>query len=215
MNIKKMCVLFLCVSSIYAENSIPKLIIHVNVNKTIMAEDPAAEKSISDEIIGTLAEDYESRWDSSIDEPITYKQYVHTHLVPGAYDDQALNRLRNEQVTRFIEFLAETNHPWHKKIQKRYARLMKQLKKTGRIYPSFFHALRHLDSHNIPYSIVLRTHGNGLDHAMEEFDHRFAPHFFSWKGAFNEGILTMTSLKSGETVVLQTTKENLWILTNA
>jgi len=208
MAINKFFGLLLCVSWVYAGASVPKIILHVDVNKTIMAEDPAGGKSVSDVLIGALAETYEDRWDSTITHPMSYKEYVDTHLFPGAKGDQELKKLRNAQVARFIEYLAETNHPLHSEIQGRYARLLAKLNNhESIIFPSFFAAIRYLDAHAIPYSIVLRTFGKDLDRVMDEFDCCLAPRFFSWKGEFNESILTMTSLDSGEIVILRTTAE--------
>lgn len=208
MIINKFLVLLLCSSYVYAGVLVPKIILHVDVNKTIMAEDPAGGKSVSDVLIGALAESYEDLWDSSVEEPITYKEYVDTHLFPGAKDDRELKKLRNAQVSRFIEYLAETNHPLQSEVQERYASLVKKLKDhESIIFHSFLQAIRYLDAHRISYSIVLRTFGKDLDRVMEEFDRCLAPGFFTWKGEFNGGILTMTSLESGERVVLRTTAE--------
>lgn len=208
MIINRVFMILLCVFSFYAEGSMPKLIIHVDVNKTIIAEDLAGGKSVSDVLIGALAETYKDKWDAAVEQPISYKEYVDIHLFPGAKEDQELKKLRKVHVAQFIEYLAKTSHPLYNEIQERYTNLHARLNNhKSIIFQSFFEAIRYLDSHAIPYSIVLRTFGKDLDHVIEEFDSHWTPGFFTWKGEFNEGILIMTSLTSGETVILKTVAE--------
>jgi len=214
MNIYKKSYLLLmlsCVSVLVnAKNkaTTPMLIVHFDINKTIMAEDPAGGKSLSDVLIGALAETYKDRWDSGVSDPITYKEYVELHLFPGQKGDGQLKKLRKEQIVQFIEYLSANNHPLHQEVQQKFKTLHDKLNGSSSIvFTSFYRGLEYLKNHEVMHAIVLRTFGEDLDRIIDEIHTWVSPDFFSWRGEFKDGILTLVSLRSNEIVRLETTAE--------
>ena len=186
----------------------PLLIIHFDINKTIMAEDLAGGKSLSDVLIGALAETYKDRWDSNVSDPISYKEYVETHVYPGPKGDAQLKKLRKERIVQFIDYLSAENHPLHPIVQERFTLLYNKLNNgPSIIFTSFYRGLEYLRNHDLAHSIVLRTFGEDLNRIIDEIHTMVSSDFFSWRGEFKNGVLELISLRSNEIVRLETTAE--------
>lgn len=56
----------------------PHLILHFDINKTLIASDRAGNKSIEQVINELLACEYKFKWDESVKEAISYDEYVHS-----------------------------------------------------------------------------------------------------------------------------------------
>ena len=70
-------------SAMEQELSYPKkLIIHMDVNKTIIAQDPAGGKTPYEILIHSFADSYKCCWDKRVLKDISYSDYVKKYLVP-------------------------------------------------------------------------------------------------------------------------------------
>lgn len=186
----------------------PKVILHKDINKTIIAEDPAGDKTIDDVLIHSLAEQYFDRWDEAIINPISYTEYIKQYVLPGKKGDQNLKKLRNQRISGFIEFLRSTQHSYYYEVNERYLKLRtKILSSKSVIFKSFYREIEFLEDNNIPYSIVLRTFGKDLDRIIDEIHRHIRSDFFSWRGIFKNGVLELSSLLTNEHITLSTVQE--------
>jgi hypothetical protein len=193
----------------------PKVILHKDINKTIIAEDPAGDKTIDDVLIHSLAEQYFDRWDISIAKPISYTEYIKQHVLPGNKGDAQLKKMRNQKISGFIDYLRSTSHHYYYEVNERYQKLRnKILTSKSVIFNSFYREIEFMEQHAIPYSIVLRTFGKDLDRIIEEIHKHISPTFFSWRGVFKNGVLELSSLQSNETITLHSTEQIYEFLKN-
>jgi hypothetical protein len=77
----------------------PTVILHFDVNRTILADDPAGGKTLHDVLVHSLADFYKDRWIPSLEKPLSYSEYIKQHVLPGPTTDKELKKLRNTVVT--------------------------------------------------------------------------------------------------------------------
>jgi len=185
----------------------PTLIVHCDINKTIIAEDLAGGKSLDDVLIDALAEQCIAQWDSSLP-AMSYTLYVKEYLFPGGKHDATLKKLRRQTVRQFITWLQETNHPLHAVVEGKFRLLRDKLVTSPSIiFPSFYAGIAYLKTNNIPHAIVLRTFGRDLDRIIDEIHTHVAPDFFSWRGTFKNNTLELLSCDEKREVTLYTPAE--------
>lgn len=206
-----------------------KIIVHLDINKTMIAEDPAGKKTAEGILNAELAEKTESVWGDELTEPMSYNRYVEDFLFPGKKGDRDLKNKRYEKTSSFVHYLKEVNHPCFNEVSKKYEALHKILQshpkrfvlegengwtvQKGIIFLSCYELITQLRKQNKQHAIVLRTFGHDLDRVMKELNDEF-PDFFGWRGSFQDGLLTMKSLHSKETHVLKDAEELYQFLKN-
>jgi len=186
------------------KNNIPLHILHFDVNKTMIAEDLAGGKTITDVVLHALAEEYRYAWNGT--DIMSYATYIKNHVLPGEKGDSNLKKLRNQALSQFIEYLEKNQHPLHTVVSTRFQTLHdKLLNNKSVIFPSFYSSIDYMEKHAIPYMIALRTFGEDLDTMIKEIHTHIRPNFFSWQGIFeSNGTLKLISLTSDETIFLDT-----------
>ncbi len=216
-----MFTLFLFVIGLFCEikaadnASHPKVILHKDVNKTIIAEDLAGNKTIDDVLIHELAEEYYDCWDERVLSAISYSDYIKLYVVPGKKSDANVKKKRNEKLSAFLEFLRSTDHALYFSVQERYQKLRNKIASNKSIiFNSFYREIEFLENNKIPYSIVLRTFGKDLDRIIEEIHRYVKPNFFSWRGVFEDGTLELRSMQSNDIVRLYTIEQIYEFLKN-
>jgi hypothetical protein len=163
--------LFFC--TLLASNlpSLERLILHFDVNKTLIASDKAGTKTIDNVINELLAEKYQNFWEKDQKKPLTYYDYVYTIVVPGDPKDPELKKIRNGYLHNFVHFLEKSNHPLKNTVQQKYQELSLTLeKKSNPIFSSFFSLIKYLDEQKIPYSIILRSFGKEIKVVAKEIE---------------------------------------------
>lgn len=148
--------------------SYPELILHFDINKTLIASDSVKGESIEYGLLSTVAEKSIGVWAEG-QPPQSYKDYVYNVLLPGDKNDQALKALRHEKILGFLNLLKETNHPAHNKAFDLYNRLLNKSVVSGNgVFPSFYKLIEKLKKANIHFVVLLRTYGKNLDDVAEE-----------------------------------------------
>ncbi len=189
--------------SLYAE----KLILHVDVNKTIIAEDAGNSKTLDDVLIECLAKTCEGCWDSSLTNNMTYVQYVKDYLFPGDKSNREIRRQRNTAIHAFFDVLKKIDDPRYCAILERFEKLKQRVRsQKGTIFSSFFRLIEYLESNGIEYSIILRSFGTDLSSIAQELAQNINL-TFEWEGYFKEEKLFLKSYKTGEQITLDTTQE--------
>lgn len=168
--------------------AVEKLILHFDINRTILSNDVATGKTTDDILLQALTEKYQDRWDESLCEPIPYSEYIKLRF-PGsgaqAKTDRAL------QSSAFIEYLRENNHPYLRAVETEFHTLRNKIKKNGDIFSSFYKLIDYLDKEKIDYSIILRTFGIDVDKVVRMVNHKMSTQFFSSKGKYHKGSLRL------------------------
>ena len=206
--LRSIVVAIITITTILSTTAQQHYILHVDLNKTILADDPAGGKSTDDVLNQLLAEEYCDCWDTSIKNPISYSDYVTKHLFPGEKSDKKLKNLRNQKLFNFTQYLHSINHPAAPMLQKRFELLSTKIKQSGNsVFSSFYKLIQFLKENNYKYSIILRTFGDDIDRVLTELENKLEPSFFAWHGQFNNGTLEVLSLTSDEKLVLNTTTD--------
>ncbi len=184
-----------------------KLILHMDVNKTIIAEDLANGKSIDDILIESLAKYYKGTWDPSLKQKITYVQYVKDYLFPGEKSNKKIRKLRNEAIHSFLDVLKEIKDPRYPMILKRFNKLLEKIQmQKGKIFASFYKLISYLEKEKIPYAIILRTFGTDLAIIAHELASTINL-TFDWNGHFRTQKLYLKSTHTQEEIILETAED--------
>jgi len=167
----------------------PHIILHVDINRTLIAEDNckglAPDKCLA--ALLSVAPEYSHTWgDDSA--KITYKKWVDEHLFPGSYRDQVLKEKRESCYTAFVEAARNNNHPMFNMINDEFTSLKEALESQGsrKVFKSFSNLVAYLKERNYPFSVVLRTFGKDLDWVSQELAQDSLDFI---QGSFSEGAL--------------------------
>lgn len=169
----------------------PHLILYFDINKTLIASDKAGNKSVEDTLNELLAEQYKACWNESLQEEMTFDEYVHEVLVPGPRDSQELKTQRRLYLQHFIDYLYEQNHPLYKTALEDYETALMTLNTSqGMVFPSFYSLLNDLNKKDISYSIILRSFGDEVFEVKTEIN-RVHKMMFNQMAKFREGKLLL------------------------
>lgn len=141
-------------------------IIHMDINRTIIASDSAQNLHLDDIVNLSLAKKYVDSWEEGLD-PMSYYDYIYTVQCPGPRKDRALRKKRRAIIKEFIHFLDETNHPFYEDALASLHKAKKIMPKQI-IFPSFFKLIERLEEKNISYSMIFRTFGSDFDTIAKE-----------------------------------------------
>lgn len=170
--------------------ALERLVLHFDVNNTIIAEDRANDKSLEDNLNSLLAERYVGLWEKSQETPMSYYDYVHRVLFPGPKGDKELKKARKQYLSRFLLFLEETHHPLAPEAARAYQALKGKIdEQDNPVFMSFFALLGYLEENDITFSVVLRSYGMDLGAVVSGVESYLERPFFDEHGAFREGNL--------------------------
>lgn len=146
------------------------LVLFFDINGTIVALDTAQEKTIEVTLLQELAKRYTARWHESVPEPITYAKFVRRYLVQG---DEKTNLLlkqqRQQKYAHFLAYLQQEHPEIHIKVHADFVNLRDMLlNNSGHLFPSFIKLLSKLRTHQIPFTLVLRSFGNDIPAVRDE-----------------------------------------------
>ena len=171
-----------------AEQS-PHLILHFDINKTLIASDKTENKSIEDVINELLSRKYSACWEETLQEPLTFDAYVSTVLLPGAEHDVKLKEERLAYLVHFIDYLHKQNHPLYQTVLEEFTLVLDTLKKAeGNVFPSFYRLIFELNENGIPFTLFLRSFGKEVFEVTNEINSVFKG-LFKMNGMFRKGIL--------------------------
>jgi hypothetical protein len=176
----KIIFVFLIISTSICSADVPRLVLYFDINKTLIASDKAANRSIDNVLNEMLAANYEAVWDEKVSSPITFEAYA-----------AKMTNSREEKLAfmhGFMDHLREYIHPLFPLIMRDYLTALTILDSyEGMVFPSFYCLLDFLDEEQIPYSIILRTMGGERAEVQEEIEQRRSLAFV--RGKFLEGSL--------------------------
>ncbi|MBI5274183.1 MAG: hypothetical protein HY860_03925 [Chlamydiales bacterium] len=154
-------ILLIFTSTCFTE--INHLIIHLDVNRTIIAFDKAQNKGIDSCLDSALAKRYRACWNNRIHIPINYYDYVYQHLSPGDRANPSISKERKTLLTQFLPYLA-THHPalYQQACNDKNLVYQKTATENFYIFPSFYRLLDFLEEKKINYTVVFRTFGKDL-----------------------------------------------------
>ena len=153
--------LFLCPLSLFGH-----LVIHMDINRTIIASDVVQDLGLDDIVNLSLAKKYISSWEEGLEE-MSYYDYIYTVKYPGPRRDRSLRKQRRTTIHGFIDYLAKIGHPYHTKALEAQA-AVKETMEGRLIFPSFYKLIDWLEKSNESYTLVFRTFGTDLDRIIEE-----------------------------------------------
>lgn len=190
-------ILFTCLIlfSFSSLQGVEKLLLHMDVNKTLIAVDPASNQTKEQILNAILAEKYTYKWAPELKEAVSYQTYVEDYLLPGPSYDQVLKKKRRELINQFVSFLQKTHHPLEKQVVEAYHELYVDLEGVF-IFPSFLKLIEWLKVQGIQYRIILRTFGNDLDAVVSSIAQAFPGDCFVAKGYFEKGKLYVSNQTS-------------------
>ena len=147
------------------------LVIHVDINQTIVPVDTVQQKGAPDVIAHALAKFMTCKWDDDTN-PMSYHDYVFNVAIPGPRSDRALKKQRKERVVQFVDYLEEIDHPFASQTRVTHATALQIIADSStaerRVVPSFYKLIEVLQREKIRFRIVLRSFGNEVNTVAEE-----------------------------------------------
>jgi len=178
------------------DNTNKKVIINMDVNGTIIFGGSSGRRTPEQSAILALVDDYRSKWDETINEPISFSEYINVKF-PGSSADVQLKKKRDQAKFAFLTFLEETNHPLWEVAQKTYDKMVKQLElqqKSGNsVFNSFYKLIEYLEDNHINFSIILRSFGIDTDNVAAEVNKNLKTNFFKNRNDFR-GLLRLIDI---------------------
>ncbi len=164
----------------------PHLILHFDVNKTIVCFDQVQDLNVDETLTLLFAERIATSWRRDLD-PMTYKRYVKKFVVPGSELHQEVKKQRLRQYQHLWDDLKRLDPSMYDHYKKEWKKV-RDLLTNHHVFPSFFFLLRFLQHRHIPHSIILRTFGEDLDLVIAEIHQNFPDLKFE-RGKFSKGSL--------------------------
>lgn len=186
------------------ECNTPLLLLHLDVNKTLIAEDQTAGQSLEFMIASEIAEKTVHQWEPNLP-PMSYADYVRKILVPGATTKE-IKEKRKKILRNFINILENSDHPDKNAIIAQYYTCIEKME--GRyLIPSFVKFLCILKEQKAAFRIILRTYGNDirLGKVTKEIESVLDGDRFFYRGSFKKGTLKikgMDSMRKAEEIYL-------------
>lgn len=171
---------------------LPHIILHVDINKTLIAEDKAkglgADKCITS-LLSTSPE-YAHIWGDD-SEKTTYCKWVDEKLFPISNRDPDRKKKCESNHAQFVEVARNRNHPMINEINYEYKSLMDALEtqRPRKVFTSFSNLVTYLKEKNYSFSVILRTFGEDLDWVSQELSQDGLNDFIY--GSFCEGVLNL------------------------
>jgi hypothetical protein len=198
----------------------PHLILHFDMNKTLIAIDTAGKKKPEEAILEGIASKVKAIWDKKIIEPISYYDYVKDHLIPNEGRDKKIKLKQNKQIAEVLNVLKEKgylqqSHSYDsaKKIYDKAIKILNNQMQVDKklVFKSLYNALDNLENKKIPYTLVIRTFGSDAPIIVKELNKHYGEDFIKESNFYKleKGVLKGTDIdlyelvskKSGNLVV--------------
>lgn len=161
-------------------NDSPRLILHFDINKTLIATDETTKKTAEETVSEEIAKRVMGCWDESVQEPMSYIDYVKERLAPNPHRSPEIKLKQREAIKNVMQHLKEREHPDYRKMQDLYNRAMASLKDSGRqVFPSFYRLVQVLKEKKIPYTIAIRTYGQDGQTLARELNQHLGDNFMT------------------------------------
>lgn len=166
----------------------PFLLLHLDINKTLIAEDAATNKSMAYILTNALAEKCIHQWHQDYP-PMSYMDYVETVLVPGPKTQESKEK-RRAILRDFLQTLEKSDYPQKEKMLALYQQATDKMQGKYLI-PSFVKLLKALKEQEVAFRVILRTFGNDirLGKITKEIEGVLDGERFTYRGHFENGSL--------------------------
>ncbi|MGE3954525.1 MAG: hypothetical protein AB7F31_04925 [Parachlamydiales bacterium] len=156
-----------------------QLILHFDVNGTIMAADTAGRRLPEEAILEKLGERTYGRWDGKNTTPYT------------AYCKKLPEERQRPMLNRLLFAMEEAGHPDAEATAAEYRELVAAIEGST-LFPSFYRLIGYLEVRQIPYTVHLRTFGSDGKAILQDTEERlghplFTKRLWSKEGAFTDG----------------------------
>ncbi|CCB85225.1 putative uncharacterized protein [Parachlamydia acanthamoebae UV-7] len=177
--------LFICLS-LFHPSYAERLILHFDINETLIASDQAAGKSAKDTINRALAQKYKEKWSESIAEPISYQEYVYRYLLPGDKNNSQLKEKRLQKLFHFTDFIQASAYPIKNQVLAEYHHCLNKFVSGEpiQIFPSFFKMIRHLQNQRVSFTLQIRTFGKELPQIVQAINTQLGCEFIKYNARF-------------------------------
>ena len=177
----------------YEKSATPHLILHFDMNKTMIASDREGQKSAHDTICAILADRISDRWDPILEAPMDYFHFVKYHLVPNPGKSWEIKLKQKEKVSEFLDFLKASGHPSYPMAKDIYDHAMRVIEtQKTEIFSSFHKMIQYLHEKEIPYTLVIRTFGSEAPEIVQELNEKFGSGFIDDFRTIRQGNLQGT-----------------------
>ncbi len=149
----------------------PKLILHFDINQTIIASDPSGNRNVESVINHSLAQRYKDLWNNKTTIKKSYYNYVFEDFLPGTRKDKQLKAKRTKTLKNFVNYLKDTDSIFYPEANILFHQCLEKINSSNTIiFKSFYKLIDYLNEKKIPYSIIIRTFGNDIQKVTEEIE---------------------------------------------
>ncbi|MDN3506675.1 MAG: hypothetical protein P0S96_05555 [Simkaniaceae bacterium] len=160
----------------------PHLILHFDVNETLIAIDKAGQKTAHDVVSTSIANRVKAVWDESISQPISYSDYIRHHKLENRTASSVVKKEQDALISKVLTVLEAQDHPDLEEMQDLYAKAMHTLENQKTlIFPSFYALIDRLNEHDLKYTIAIRTFGTDIPIIVDELNQECGEGFISKK----------------------------------
>lgn len=166
-----------------------KIFLYFDINRTIVALDATQNYSFDDLINLTLAKNTYAKWDTRVEKPISYYDYVYQYVYPGPQADRNLRKIRRNKIHRFVDDLQQINPVMYPKVLHRFQTTQRALSKIqNNPFPSFIKFLEFIqDRIGKDVHLIFRSFGLDFDRVYPSFASFFSCEVV--RAAFKQHIL--------------------------
>lgn len=175
--------------SLYVEKQ-PHLILHFDMNKTLIASDRQGGKTSHDVVSADIAGLVMDYWNDSLVVPISYADYVNHYLLPNPNNSREIKNQQKEKISKVLQFLDETAHPDYARMQRTYHKAIAALEKQEtQVFNSFYRLIEFLNESGASYTLVIRTYGSEGSEVARELNNIFGESFIEDFRSLQKGYL--------------------------
>lgn len=143
------------------------VIIHLDINGTIMAADLVQGKTGKIAVTQEFAKKTVGVWHPGLPE-MRYQDYVEQHVIPGLEADQSIKKQRRELYLNFMNMIQESQHPSLERIQQNYNNLIGILKQQqDPLYPSFWRLIDWAQRSSHDVRVIFRSFGKDIPEVIK------------------------------------------------
>ena len=153
-----------------------RLVLHFDVNGTLVALDTKTGKSVEDVLNCGLAERTYYPWGGG--ETLSYADYLSTIIPEEA--------ARKKLLKRFVADLKAADHPLSEQVEQQYVTLREKLARSDSdVFASFYRLLSFLDREGVEYTVLIRTFGGDLERVVADIEEQLGQPLFDSRARYD------------------------------
>lgn len=154
------------IMTLFSNAAEPLVVVHLDVNGTIMAADKAQNKTTQDYVKIEFAKHVRGGWRPDLPE-LSYREFVETYVIPGNGAIRDIKDARNNDYKNFVTSSYLQNHPEYNKLTSKYNEYLQIAESMDNLlFPSFWRLVEWAkDKPNV--RLVFRTFGHDIPDIQE------------------------------------------------